>query len=501
MSVTSILLIDQAPKPPKSLTLNEFAAFCVSCIAHPFVLSYIFDQFRESLQSGLYAIIRHRVPLPDEPDTISEKYGFSSHAFQHDDDLLRASIPGFGWDVDAKRRYYGPKSFSESLRMAFPGISRLFHTFTSYPPPVRPHLTPANEEALKVLCNLRYGVLWRENRQFTEAQRLPDSVVRRRAVEEAFSRGGIDATVDAISIYDWSSSWLDRPEHDDSTATPDPQDLFSTTEVNENTLTSGPTFREAQSSRFEAAELPTSTELIAEILDASTDSHSPITGDANDTAASVDSVAVPIATDTERFQPTMPMQTLLLPLNPGGEELPPTPTPGINRALSLEQAPLRPLRRATDIGADSTSDVVSFSSRPFEIAGLQEDAIEEPDDPVQHRVTLLSNYPAEVFALHTSTMLTSLIMLPFDIYYHRTLARAFLGSSRIANPAARRILNDVWPTSDWLGMNALELRGGYLFFRNIALTFGMQALVSSLVWQGMKRSVLFLGRGHGWGKI
>ena len=494
VSVILVLLIDQAPKPPNSFALNEIANFCISCITHPFVLSYLADQFRESLQSGLHAIIRHNVPLPDEPDPLSDKYSLS-RTFQHDDELLRASIPGFGWDVDAKKRYYGPKSFSESLRMAFPGLSTALHAVIGWPPRVRPHLTPESEEALKKLCDLRYGVLWRENRQFTEAQRLPDSVVRRRAVEEALSRAGVDPVVDVISIDDWSSRWITDISNDDSTTTPDPQDLFPVAEVNYDTSTSMPPADETGILRASTTDLPNSNQRIAELLNAE---------------RNPEHVSISVGIETEPFQPvpivhqvqpTMPLQTLLLPHDSDGQGLPPTPTPGISRALSLNQAPLRPVRRPTDIGADTNSDIISFSNRPFERAGLSEDAIEEPDDPVQHRVTLLSNYPAEVLALHASTLLTSMLMLPFDMYHQRTLARTFLSSSRVTNLAARRIVDDVWPSRPWLGSSAMGFGVGFIFGGNLALTFGMQALVSSLVWQGVKRSVLHLGQGYGWGEI
>lgn len=456
-------------------------------------MSYLLDRIRESLQSGLHAILRHHVPLPDEPDPLSDKYSLSS-TFQHDDELLRASIPGFGWDVDAKRRYYGPKSFSESLRMAFPGLSTGLHAVIGWPPPVRPHLTPESEDALKKLCDLRYGVLWRENRQFTEAQRLPDLVVRRRAVEEALSRAGVDPVVDAISIDDWSSRWITDISNDDSTTTPDSQDLFPVAEVNQDIPTSMPPTDETGVPRASAMELPTSNQRVAELLNAERNS---------------ERVSIPVGISTApfrpglpvHFQPTMPLQTLLLPHDPEGQALPQPPTPGIRRALSLDRAPLRPVRPPTDIGVDTNSDTIPFSNRPFDRAGLPEDAIEEPDDPVQHRVTLLSNYPAEIFALHASTLLTSMLMLPFDIFYQRTLARTFLSSSRVTNLAARRIVDDVWPSRPWIGFSGMGAGVGCIFAGNLALTFGVQALVSSLVWLGVKRSVLHHGQGFGWGKI
>ena len=456
-------------------------------------MSYILDQIRESLQSGLHAIIRHHVPLPDEPDPLSDKYSLGS-AFQHDDELLKASIPGFGWAVDAKRRYYGPKSLSESLRMAFPGFSIGLHAVIRWPPPVRPHITPESEEALKKLCDLRYGVLWRENRQFTEAQRLPDSLVRRRAVEEALSRAGVDPVVDAISIDDWSSRFITDISNDDSTTTPDPQDLFPIAAIDEDVPTSMPPNDEDGGPRASAMELPTSDQGIAELMNTE-----PIS----------EPVSIPVGTSTElslpgmptHFQSTVPLHTLLLPHDPEGQVLPPTPTPGITRALSLNQAPLRPVRRPTDTGVDTSSDIISFSNRPFERAGLPEEAIEEPDDPVQHRVTLLSNYPAEIFVLHASTLLTSMLMLPFDIFYQRTLARTFLSSFRVTNLAARCIVDDVLPSRPWMAFSGMGAGVGCIFAGNLALTFGMQALVSSLVWQGVKRSVLHFGQGFGWGKI
>ena len=499
-SVGAVIFIDQVPSLPKSPNVTDITAFCISCAVHPLVLSYLLDQFRESLQSGLQGIIRHSIPVPDEPDFISDKYE-KSNCHMYNEESFRASMPGFGWDVDAKRRYYGPKSFSESLRMAFAGVSKLTYAITGFPLPLKPHLTPETEVALKQLCDLRYGVLWRENRQFTEAQRLPDSIVRRRAVEEALSKFGVDPALDAISIDDWSSRWISDRSNDDSTTTPDPQDLFPAARGDEANFASEALINEGRSSPTVAADT-TSPDGPATQADTTSSNIALVVPEEPTSRTSDVGEVLPTAADVvEHFQQSIPLETLLLPMDAENHTQPSTPIPGISRAPSLDQALLRPVRRPTDIGPDTESELLPWLNRPFDSASLPEDVIEEPDDPIQHRVTWLSCYPAEVFTFQASTLLTSLLMLPLDMFYHRTLARAFLGSSRMTNPAARRMQENVWPTNPWLGVGAMGLWGGCVFVKNLALTFSVQAVASSLVWYGSKRFALSLGRGYGWGKI
>ena len=492
MSVVTVLFVDESPKLPSSLDPKELAAFCFTCIVHPFVLAYLLDQLRESLQSGIHAILRHSVPTPNEPDITSGSHRITEAQLWHrDEEYLRACVPGFGADVDAKSRYYGPKSFSECLRMAFPGLSKAMHMITGYPPPVRPHLTPDTEEALKQLCDLRYGALWRENRQFTEAQRLPDSIVRRRAVEEALARTGIDPILDSISIDDWSSRWISDRFSEATTATPDPRDLFPAARGIEDLLTSDPLFLEMPSSM---------NELAVEGDNTPADAISGTTRQPEASINSLEAISSPVLAGTQEALPAMPLPPL-----PGSVSdaenptLSPTPTPGISRAHSLEHAPMRRVRRPTETRIDTNSDIFDFTSRPFESSSLLEDAVEEPDDPTHHRVTMLSNYPAEVFTLHASALLTSAIMLPFDMYYHRTLAGIFLGSPRITNP--RGMLKGLLPTHPWLGNNAKWYKGEFLVFKNLNLTFGLQAVISSLVWQGAKLFTLFMSSNYGWGKV
>jgi hypothetical protein len=475
---------------------KDIAAFCISCLGHPLVVSYLLDQLRESVQSGVQAIIRSGLPVPDEPDDISGQEdaipGF--HV-----EYLRARIAGFGWVRTAKRRYYGPESFAERVRMAFPKLSEVMYFAVGFPAKGKPHLTPDTEESLKKLCELRYGVLWRENRQCSEAQRLPDSIVRRTAVIEALAQAGINPVEETISIDDWARDAIPEQSNEGSTATPPPPDHSNADENNENASISDTALQDVLARDASAVALVPNQPGNAASEGASRGD--PVVSEDHSSNAQEPAI---IGAGDEQFEPTVPLETLLLPMEPESQATreiePPTPNQGITRALSLEQAPSRLLRRPTDIGQD-VEGWTSFPNRTFDSRSMPEDAIEEPDDPVNHRVTILSNYPAETFALYTGALVTSIIMLPFDMYYQRMIARIFLGSSRVTNRAAGEVFADMWPTSPWLGLGSIGIREESVLIKSLALTYGLQALVSSLVWRGAKHFTLQIGRQFGWGKI
>ena len=63
LGLVSMFLVDEIPRLPETSTPKDLAIFAFSWLKHPFVFSYIFDQVRESVQSGIHAIIRSYLPV------------------------------------------------------------------------------------------------------------------------------------------------------------------------------------------------------------------------------------------------------------------------------------------------------------------------------------------------------------------------------------------------------------------------------------------------------
>ena len=121
----------------------------------------------------------------------------------------------------------------------------------------------------------------------------------------------------------------------------------------------------------------------------------------------------------------------------------------------------------------------------------------------QHRVTSLSNYPADTFAWHMSVVLTTAMMLPLESWYLRALARGFLASPATRPGgvvAAARIGADVRSFQAWFGGEG-GLVGRLRYAGVMMLIWGMQTVVSAGVWGLGTRVAIWIGRSaFGWGK-
>jgi hypothetical protein len=121
----------------------------------------------------------------------------------------------------------------------------------------------------------------------------------------------------------------------------------------------------------------------------------------------------------------------------------------------------------------------------------------------RHRVTSLSNYPADAFAYHTSIVLTTLMMFPLESLYLRALARGFL-----KNPATRTgavaaavgIGADVRGLGAWFGGEG-GLMGRLRYAGVMALIWGIQAVISAGIWGVGATVTVWIGRStFGWGR-
>jgi hypothetical protein len=121
----------------------------------------------------------------------------------------------------------------------------------------------------------------------------------------------------------------------------------------------------------------------------------------------------------------------------------------------------------------------------------------------RHRVTSLSNYPADAFAYHTSMALTTVMMFPLESLYLRALARGFL-----QNPATRTgavaaavgIGADVRRLGAWFGGEG-GLVGRLRYAGAMALIWGIQMVVSAGIWGVGTTVAVWIGRNaFGWGR-
>ena len=123
-----------------------------------------------------------------------------------------------------------------------------------------------------------------------------------------------------------------------------------------------------------------------------------------------------------------------------------------------------------------------------------------------HRVSVLSAFPADSFAAHAASILTSFIMLPLSAVYVRSVAQNFLLSPS-DRPGARE-------TASWLLADVRSSNLSFSFFgardradlwnlvSNMACAFGLQCVVSWGIWGAGTAVAIGLGRSwSGWGRL
>lgn len=123
-----------------------------------------------------------------------------------------------------------------------------------------------------------------------------------------------------------------------------------------------------------------------------------------------------------------------------------------------------------------------------------------------HRVTALSTYAADSMATHLAAHIQTILFLPFEALFVRSLASSFLSSPR-ANPAAQaaaaRWRAEVYPLGNWSGMG---LRGGWRgvgdYVGKMILVTGLEMGFNLVIWQACARVSWQLGRRwHRWGNL
>jgi hypothetical protein len=200
------------------------------------------------------------------------------------------------------------------------------------------------------------------------------------------------------------------------------------------------------------------------------------------------------------FDAPMALDTLLQPAQQHSPSSPPTPLPGLSRAASLSQVPAtsttppvvhpRPVRRPTEVedsdsGTSSSGDTDDSWDPPIQTT------ISGPSAALSERVSLLSTTPAYNFAYFSSSFITSVVMLPFDVYFTRRLAYAFLSRNNSLSQSGIPILSDLWPTLPTraiFSVSTIEMLGRLL------LTLGIEAVAKHIAWSLGTRACVSLGK-------
>lgn len=164
--------------------------------------------------------------------------------------------------------------------------------------------------------------------------------------------------------------------------------------------------------------------------------------------------------------------------------------PDNNEEQTLEEALNDPL------GPEYDDENRSNPELPLPAPNAHPRQLTGPPGSPAHRVTILSSHPVDSLASHLASMLTTVIFLPLESIYLRSLASSFL-SSRDSSSA---LLSDVRTFGAWGGGGS---RTGILtYVGKMALMVSVQAAVNASVWGIISGAAIRIGKKFcGWGSL
>ncbi|KAL5362345.1 hypothetical protein BJX96DRAFT_153781 [Aspergillus floccosus] len=113
-----------------------------------------------------------------------------------------------------------------------------------------------------------------------------------------------------------------------------------------------------------------------------------------------------------------------------------------------------------------------------------------------HRVTILSCLPVDSLATHLASIATTVIFMPLESLYLRSLASSYLSST--SAPAVLR--SDIIPMRVWAGGGSRSDALAYM--GKLMLMVGMHAAVNASLWGIVSGSAMRIGRRFcGWGTL
>lgn len=122
---------------------------------------------------------------------------------------------------------------------------------------------------------------------------------------------------------------------------------------------------------------------------------------------------------------------------------------------------------------------------------------------IRHRVTVLSSHPVDALATRLASLCTTIIFLPLESLYLRSLARTYLSSPLplVWSPRSNtRSITDIRGLGEWFGGGSAADMGAYI--AKMMVVLGMQGAVSMAILRLGSSATLGLGRKwFGWGSL
>ncbi|KIX97681.1 uncharacterized protein Z520_06459 [Fonsecaea multimorphosa CBS 102226] len=504
------------------LFLGSSTQLLVKTISSPFVLALVRDLIGNYLFKKVYVIVRQMVAKPDRPDRISLQSARNLNLETASVELEEAIFGDSG--------EMGPRSMRETIQAIIPASLWFWvRVIQTQRVPLAVELSPNIEIELLGRSAMHYRALYRQNREL-DLRRAPRTL-RVMAIRAAFHDFNLDPDHSMIDIFELADDVSFLASSSVSTSTPEPENLTLFTEAVTGPGTAsearGDTEPEIAQGERQSGNNQTVDNANAENLLVWSDTHE----ETDDPDRPLPFSGGPTV-DGESVQPTVPLETLLEPvlhdtadsgeLRPAspvpatpdqgspvieipsqGSPLqrtpsPISPIPGISRAASLPHTTPRPVRRPTVIEQDAPA----MGDEMLQRRQPQSKDTRKADESL-YRVTVLSNHPAEAFAHYMTSIIESIVLLPLDIMFLRSLTRGFLTQQSEDQHMARAssLLSDVWPLTSGLGVRDLSMVQRLQFWGNFFLTIGMQGLVNFVIWSVGTQATVSLGERFGWGNI
>lgn len=176
-----------------------------------------------------------------------------------------------------------------------------------------------------------------------------------------------------------------------------------------------------------------------------------------------------------------------------------TPQPGIQRAVSLVDPTLGnghlTPRGSLVVGDYTMQDIVRQCYRRCRIHGPP-----QKGRGVEHRVTRLSLFAASSLAWHASSIITNVVLLPFDSGICRLITHSFsqlLGTTSLLGLD----LSPALGVGEWFGGSHASWWERWKYVGMLTLTFGLESLVRLGIWRIGVGIALHKAKYYRWGSF
>lgn len=424
-------------------------------------LYLIRDYLHRQIGWRIYGLLRQVLPRPHRPNKLSIQ------ATDDDDCVDDVSIVGIGrgMGTGTDRRFYGPHSLWAALPVAFPWLSLI----------IKNHV---DKDEIKKETLMRCAMMESSEGMYGSFR---GRLIERRAqcIISNLESLGVDVEEDfCVDIDQWTLQ-IDSLEPEEEVeevvmpvpTVPGPGQITN----REDFLIAAEEYRQSTTEEQQQGGLGQVLEHADTLSNNGTMDH--------ETVAEQRELDGEVPTRAESNPP--PTNHI---------EAPATPEPGIRRATSLSTTTPRPVRRPTETnGADFDDEMEAMLAEARRDRTPRKKV--KTKDSRQYRMTRLTTHATDSLAWHSSAIITSLVMLPIDAMYHRSLASWFISVTGYAG------VHPVLPMGNWLGGIGGEGPSWWRYYRMLLLSLGVECLVRGAVWQVGCRVALSYGRWFGWGQF